>query len=167
MSYSYVKTVFPNFEFSTIHNDQLYTDLKPPQQLNVIGFNTNEQNELKQDVNAIDPIQTNIETYKNNQSFPIQKNVETYQSFYNKPIINQDIPNYNNINVENFNNSNSIENKHDNYINHINNCSSCKEILIKQFNIETERIKNEEIMELISYVIFGIFIFFLLDSFKK
>lgn len=158
MSYSYVKTVFPNFEFSTIHNDQLYTDLnqtKSNQQLNVVGFNTNEQNELKQNVNEIDPIQTNIETYQNNQTF------------YNKPIINQEIPNYNNINVESFSNNNQNESKHDEYINHINNCSSCKEILIKQLNIETERIKNEEIMELISYVIFGIFILFLLDSFKK
>jgi hypothetical protein len=56
---------------------------------------------------------------------------------------------------------------HDNYIKHILKCEQCKELLLKQFNIESDRIRNEEIMELISFIIFGIFILLLLDKSNK
>lgn len=50
------------------------------------------------------------------------------------------------------------------YTKHILSCASCKQVLIKQFNIDNDRIKNEEIMELISFIMFGIFILILLDG---
>ena len=170
MSYSYVKTVFPGYEFSNLYNDQVY-NIKPNNEpLNVIGI-TNE----------------NIDNYT-----PIKNNTQVY----NKPIINQHIPNYNNISKNHFavpdqdpqplqsvtphnyisyneefgNESGSIKNNtvsHLEYIKHINNCPSCRQELLKLFNIETERIRNEEIMELISYIIFGIMLYILLESLKK
>lgn len=181
MSYSYVKTVFPDFTFSNVYNDKLYTDVNvKTEPLNVVGFNNEiESNQL---------INQPVESTNNTQVF-------------NKPIIDQHIPSYNNIDPkrssyfdqpqkaiyepipfvrphndlrnlhtqEEFGNTDTIETSitHENYIKHITNCPSCKQVLLKQFNIETERIKNDEIMELISYIIFGIFLFILLDSLKR
>lgn len=53
------------------------------------------------------------------------------------------------------------------YIRHISECGRCKAVLLKQFGIESDRIRNEEILELISYVIFGLFILLLLDYIKR
>jgi hypothetical protein len=53
------------------------------------------------------------------------------------------------------------------YIKHILECSKCKNIAIKQLGIENDKIRNEEIMEVISYFIFALFILLLIDSFKK
>lgn len=55
----------------------------------------------------------------------------------------------------------------DSYIRHISECGRCKAILLKQFGIETDRIRTEEILELISYIIFGLFILLLLDYLKR
>lgn len=160
MSYSYVKTVFPNFEFSNVYNDKLYTnnvtkEIKP---LNVTGLENNLSN-------------ARIETYKQIEPYqePYRENYKSNLTFYNKPVLDQDIPNYENINPqENFENKVKTSNQsHDEYINHINSCPSCKEALLKQLGVETERLKNDEIMELISYIVFGIFILILLDSLKK
>lgn len=162
MSYSYVKTVFPNFEFSNVYNDKLYTNVtKEIKPLTVSGLENNLGN-------------ARIETYKQIESYqepyqePYQENYKSNLTFYNKPILNQDIPNYESP-LESFENKPTPKSStsHDEYINHINSCPSCKEALLKQFNIESERLKNGEIMELISYILFGIFILILLDSLKK
>ena len=55
----------------------------------------------------------------------------------------------------------------DSYVKHILECSRCKSIAIKQLGIENDRIRNEEIMEVISYIIFGLFILLLIDSLKE
>ena len=168
MSYSYVKTVFPNFEFSNVYNDKLYTPTIPSKPLNVIGLDYTQNNEqtYKQIESYQDPLQDKTrfglehfeeEPYKNNLTY------------YNKPVLNQDIPHYQNINPQESFTESTLKDKasHDEYLSHINNCPSCKELLLKQFNIETERLRNDEIMELLSYIVFGIFIIILLDSLKK
>ena len=38
---------------------------------------------------------------------------------------------------------------------------------MKQLGIETDRIRNEEIMEIISYILFGLFILILIDYLKN
>jgi len=53
------------------------------------------------------------------------------------------------------------------YTKHIFECSKCKDIIMKQFGIENDKIRNEEIMELISYFIFALFILLLIDSLKN
>lgn len=63
--------------------------------------------------------------------------------------------------------SNSSNDLHYTHTKHILECTECKEILLKQFNIETERIRNEQILELIVFLIFGLFILLLLDGLKK
>lgn len=161
MSYSYVKTVFPDFEFSNVYNDKLYTNDNQVNQVktNITGFENNLGN-----VNA------HIETYKQIEPYqePYKEQYKSNLKYYNKPVLDQDIPNYTNVNPqESFQITPTTTNNHDEYINHINSCPSCKDALLKQLGIETERLKNEAIMELTSYVLFGIFIIILLDSLKK
>lgn len=158
MSYSYVKTVFPNFEYSSVYDDKLYNNL----------------NETP--LNAID-----LKAYDNfsSQGF-VQHKIEKFEQEakdaksvnYNIPIINNQIPNYNNIDVSKFNTIETFDESkqdsvHDDYVNHVSNCNQCKAKLLKQWNIESDRLRNEEILELISYVMLGLFILILLDTLKK
>jgi len=162
MSFSYIKSVFPDFNFSTVFNDKLYNNLN----------------------NLSSPVQTNMQTSV--ESF------ENNQAFYNLPIPTQDIPKYNNINThlppiqpihpiqsvkngwmhESLDNTDNVDNrdisiKHDDYIQHILVCPGCKGILLKQFQVESDRMYKEEMMELVSYIIFALFILLLLDSIRK
>lgn len=52
-------------------------------------------------------------------------------------------------------------------IQYILNCKECKQKIIKQLGIERENNHNEDLMELASYIIFGVFILLVLDSFKR
>ena len=172
MSYSYVKTVFPNFAFSNVYNDNLYTNTTPNTPLNVTGLDNTQNNYSTETYKQIEPYKQ-IETYKQIEPYTQIDQEEPYKNnltYYNKPVLNQDIPHYQNINhQESF--ESTIKDKtnasHDEYLNHINSCPGCKELLLKQLNIETERLRNDEIMELLSYIVFGIFILILLDSLKK
>lgn len=109
-----------------------------------------------------------------NNEFLSQNNLKYYNTPLPANLLNE---NNNNINVnktelkpvkvdlhkETFSNNN---NDHDDYIKHILQCEQCKELLLKQFNVESDRIRNEEILELISFLIFGLFILLLLDKIK-
>lgn len=53
------------------------------------------------------------------------------------------------------------------YVKHALDCSKCRLMLMKSFNIEQDRLHNEEMMEVASYVLFGIFVLFLIDALKK
>ena len=122
-------------------------------------------------VTGLDINQNNEQTYKQIESYQEHFEEEPYKNnltYYNKPVLNQDIPHYQNINPQESFSESTLKDKtnvssHDEYLNHINNCPSCKELLLKQFNIETERLRNDEIMELLSYIVFGIFIIILIQ----
>jgi DNA replicative helicase MCM subunit Mcm2 (Cdc46/Mcm family) len=161
MSYSYVKSVFPEFKYSNVYDTKLYDE-----SLNKTVASTNkeilpaEQNGYAEvELNKIEKIENqNIETFQNNLKF------------YNKP---RDMKPYkeefetNVANVANVTNFTNVDSNHSEYIKHILGCASCKEILMKQFNIESDRVKNEEIMELISFIMIGIFVLLLIDNLKK
>jgi hypothetical protein len=163
MSYSYVKTVFPDFKYSNVYDTKLYDNL-----------NTSQRN------NIFEPIESqNYYEFKNQQSSnPVQGvqnvsnkslqnfvNLETFQDnqkIYHPPIPINKIALNNNIIKETFDN-----NDHSQYTTHVLDCSICKELLMKQFGLENQRILNTEIMELISYIIFGLFIILLIDTYAK
>jgi hypothetical protein len=160
MSYSYVKTVFPDFKYSNVYDTKLYDNL----------------NVSKNDNRLFEPIETDVS--KNYANITLAQEVSTLnkepvietfqdnQRFYNPPLPASNIPlNNNRINRERFDEEPSQ--KHLEYTKHVLECPSCKEILMKQFNLENERIRNEEIMELISYLIFGLFILLLIDTYAK
>ena len=89
------------------------------------------------------------------------------QKSYSSNLSNQIPTNYNYNYNDNELTESFSENSHEVYTKHILECEQCKQLLLKQFNIETERIRNEEILELITFLIFGLFILLLLDGFKK
>ena len=158
MSYSYVKTVFPDFKYSNVYDTKLYDNL------NVSQYD----NRLFEPVDT--DISRNFADITLAQEQPKKESrIETFQDnqkFYTPPLPASNIPiNNNRINREKFDDEPSQ--KHLEYTKHVLECPSCKEMLMKQFNLENERIRNEEIMELISYLIFGLFILLLIDTYAK
>lgn len=155
MSYSYVKSVFPNFN-SSVYDSKLYeTTQNTP---NIKEFSGMES-QAQKSYSIIDESEKdiNIEEFTDNLKF------------YNLPLnVNNNTPNITNItNTPNTLNTPTTLDSHLSYTNHILECPSCKELLLKQLSIDSDKIKNEEIMELISFIIFGIFILLLLDNFKR
>ena len=135
-------------------------DTKLYENLNVSNFNKNlfEPAETVSDFSFIqnkEPEPAKIETFQNNQKY------------YTIPLPANNIPVDNNrVHTESFE-QDSKEKEHIEYTKHVLECPTCKEILLKQFNIESDRIRNEEIMELVSFMIFGLFILLLIDTYKK
>lgn len=160
MSYSYVKTVFPNFKYSNIYDTKLYESLNVSQHDSGI-FEPAELNTTTQYSPSPKPLiehqkeTSKIETFQNNQTF------------FTQPLPVNNIPKNNNIiNRESFN-TETPNQSHVEYTKHVLECGACKELLMKHFGIENERIRNEELMELISYIIFGLFILLLIDTYAN
>lgn len=161
MSYSYVKTVFPEFKYSNVYDTKLYDNLNvaqrndklfEPADLDVTR-NYSEVSVLKEQPK---PKAQFIETFQDNQKF------------FNQPLPANNIPINNNIiNRERFDGENKTSGHHVEFTKHVLECGPCKELLMKQFGLENDRIRNEEIMELISYLIFGLFILLLIDTYAK
>jgi hypothetical protein len=156
MSYSYIKNVFPDFSsttntniFNNINekNDKLENEMK--------GFVKDLLNSSPKEYNANDNLlpSSKFETFKEEQ-------VKDNLRYYNIPL--------NKSSVEGFeeNKQNSII-ECEQYVKHILECSKCKGIVMKQLNIDGDKIRNEEMMELFSYIVFGVFILLLIDVLKK
>lgn len=123
------------------------------------------------------PVETKIETFSENESETSRSGNfsanDTGSSrsgiqYYNKPIINNNIPHYDSpltlARTETFTDEHSSCSS---FMRHINHCEDCRMVMMKQFNVESDRIRNEELMELISYIMFGVFILLLFDQLKK
>lgn len=59
------------------------------------------------------------------------------------------------------------DSEHDVYLEHILKCESCLELLTKQLQIDNDRIMREEIIELIAFIAFGVFMLMLIDKTRK
>ena len=185
MSYSYVKTVFPEYKYSNVYNESLYANL------NGGGFDV-------QPIQPIEGVKENIkkpiaQSFENNyaslKSNEFKTHLENFGNqqlnkdnlhFYNSPILNSNIPSYPNVDyqydnsqnnkisgVEKFESQVTDMSNHEETLKHLTSCTSCKEVVLKHFNIESDRMRNEQIMELISYMLLGLFILLLLESVKK
>lgn len=172
MSYSYLKNVFPKFEDSTkVYNSSLYTQIDNcessiPVPESIVNENQYPIKIQEQQNDIVLPQTKLLESFNaETELAPINilnnKKSSDNLKFYNSPYV----PIYNKNLVEKFEDTNSKLDC-DLYIKHINDCNKCKSIVLKQFGIETDRIKNEEIMEIISYIIFGLFVLLLIDSLK-
>ena len=160
MSYSYVKTVFPNFQYSNVYSSKIYDNLNVSKEEKIFepaNFNNNVNFSDLSVFEEEKPTKSKIETFQDNQRF------------YNQPLPKDTIPQNNNkIYPERFEQPQRGDNSdHLEYTKHVLECSKCKDLLLKQFGIENERIRNEEIMELISFVIFRLFILLLIDFYTK
>jgi hypothetical protein len=190
-NYSYIKTVFPKFEHSKVYNDKLYSDLTlaptqsftPPQQSIKITPVPVEQQQHVELSNydyksgaivkpLFNQVQTKIETFADGSGNLNADDISRSGiQYYNKPIINNNIPHYDSPLVsQNLARKETFTDEHSScssFIKHINHCEDCRIVMMKQFNIESDRIRNEELMELISYIMFGVFILLLFDQLKK
>jgi hypothetical protein len=189
MSYSYIKSVFPNFENSNkVYDETLYTNINSSlynevniQQVKPLE-NHNKENivgkEHKKNETFILPSNnllenlTNVDQY-NTAQFKSQNNLIKSQT--QTPTISQTrfdespIARVTSVTPVTKNESKiEIEcGDCDTYIKHILDCKQCKMLAIKHLSIESDKYRNEEMMELASYVIFGMFILLLIDSLKK
>lgn len=164
MSYSYVKTVFPDFKYSNVYNTKMYENLNSTQNTNI---NSTENTLSYTEINsAIKPTENVLSYAEINPA----KHELSYDTI--KPTPNY-IETFQETKLTDNNNNNNINNKinekieHVTYTKHIIECANCRQILMKQFNIESDRIKNEEIMELISFIMFGLFVLTLIDYLGK
>jgi hypothetical protein len=212
MSYSYIKSVFPNFESSnkvydeTLYNNitSLYTDsslgLPKPENLDKAKVNYNQP--ARDDIFVIpdEKILANrkIEAMTNTYDYsevPLKRaEHQDNLKFYELPLKSINVPNNTLANeqvsqqpqqvqqvqqiqqvqqksIEGFEGSVDVKNRCldmecDQYMKHILECSKCKAIAMKQLGIESDRFRNEEMMEVASYIIFGLFILLLIDSLK-
>jgi hypothetical protein len=153
MSYSYIKSVFPNFEkntgaLSTIYDTQI-----------TLGSNP-------QSNQTVSPYET--------QSIPIenfgQTNSKDNLSFYVPPVPKihfSDHPQ-----VETFNTTVVKESKQhtkptecDDYLRNVIKCKQCMQTLRKQLGVSS--VDYEEIFEVLSFVLFGVFLYMILDKLKR
>lgn len=179
MSYSYIKSVFPNFENSNkAYDESLYSTLQSTSK-NEITVNLSDFSKtLSQKNNEIElPQEKLIENYRNIEGMTNGEYAEIKPlnpigerdnlKYYNKPLIpltkSKQEKEKKEIDIfEKFTDDKEVN--CDNYVKHVIQCNRCKMIAMKTFGVETDRIRNEEIMELISYILFGLFILMLIDS---
>lgn len=217
MSYSYIKSVFPNYETSKTYDKSVYNSLDTAFQKNTVGYTLPSAYD-EEDINRFaknllkntskpetEELQTKlIETYNNvsydnnnvsydyNEYKPIKVIPKDNIRYYNIPASNEYLQmNKNHLkdiniqtnsntstktfqqkNIEHFDGQTPVVQEStnltcDDYLKHTLECSKCKSILMKQFNLEYDRLRNEEIMEVLSYMIFGLFILLLIDNLSK
>lgn len=173
MSYSYIKSVFPNFETSKVYGEGLYNTINKTPEAKKIA--EQEQTKIKEPVKAFGDVGDPVKAFGEEQyvsPYTSQSKEETKENkdnlkFYNLPYnVEEHKPKPQEQNkkiIETF----EDEDNHSKYILHVLECKSCKESLMKQLNILDDKIKMEGYMELASYIIFGIFILLLIDSLNK
>jgi len=184
MSYSYIKSVFPNFETrQTFDPNKIYSNItlsdESQSSTTMLPSAYDEQemkgfarNLLKNESSLTIPKNMPLEKYENAASFPLPPSDKDNLRYYNTSLPSLTTPAITNPvqkQAEPFENEQvgyKCDIQCDAYIKHILECSKCKAMITKQLNIETERVRNEEIMELLSYLIFGVFILLLLDNLK-
>jgi exonuclease VII small subunit len=203
MSYSYIKSVFPNFKDSNkVYDESLYnnintlytdTSLGLPEPENLERSRPNYKHPKVELEQVVVKPESKIEAMSNvfneyaNASFykPESQNNLSYYNLPIKAIQKQNTKQHNvtieSKNIEQFEEENPkaqvsknesdtvkcIDGDCDQYIKHVLECSKCKTIAIKQLGIDNDRFRNEEMMELASYIIFGLFILLLIDSLKS
>jgi len=167
MSYSYIKSVFPNFEISNNYTDKLYNsldfflsngnglqttkkDVKPDKLTPIpfngvdLGTNTSTLTSFAKDVLKNSKEET-IKITETKILEPKEQKSEKFEKFEGEC---KDLD------------CNA-------YIKHVINCDKCKELFKKQLSLSNGEYDKQEIMELASYIIFGIFIILLIDYIKK
>lgn len=73
------------------------------------------------------------------------------------------------IKLEKFVNSenNNKTDSHEIYLEHVLKCETCLEIISKQLQTDNDRIMKEEVIELIAFIAFGVFMLMLIDKTRK
>lgn len=174
MSYAYIKNVYPGFKESKEYSNKLYNSLESVNPsataLTQVNNNTPAPFESDDEARFARSLLSNSELKP--VSLPQLKLLETLQNTTETP--NKDNLRYYNIplpkSVETFEETSIKQDCKvdcDSHVSHVLNCPRCKGIIARQLNLDNDRVKNEEFMELFSYIIFGVFILLLIDSIKN
>lgn len=187
MSYAYIKNVYPDFQASKVYDNKVYNGLDsinqnvPQAMMNnstPVPFETDEEARFarnllaKTDINQMSLPQFNIIETMQNTPTKSNETVKDNLRYYNIPLANTLQPPTDSGtrkgDVETFEEPRSeCKIDCDSHVMHVINCTRCKSVISRQFNLDNDRVRNEEFMELFSYVIFGVFILLLVDSLKN
>lgn len=148
-----LKIAFPKFKSTQAINPDLYSNITQstmPSSV-ILPEPTNKQT-IPISPNPVDTLEPNSNNLKfyNLEHQPFAN----YKQLFNKPQNSNVIEEY----------TNNNDNLHMQSINHVLDCESCKQILLKQFNIETQRRRTQDVLEVFTFAIFCIFILLLLDK---
>jgi hypothetical protein len=148
MTYAYINTVYPDFKTEIpVVNYKEYRNIKQVQS-NTTNLDNYSPFKDKLDDTLFKKDQIN--------SIKVKEINDRNLQFHNEPIKPTIRPDT----IETIENTGDID--HSVYIKHVANCEVCK----KGLNLELDKIKMDEWMELISYIVFGIFILLLIDNLK-
>jgi len=145
MTYSYISSVFPNYEVSKLYDDNVYNNIM----------------KSKAPVSSAKSVQP----YGGGafQNFEGAQMVERFETTVPQPTVPQ--PTVPQPTVP------TLQGDCKNHMDHVMECKECQEILRAHLRIEAvgviEQRRNEELMELASYVFFGIFVILMLDLIQK
>lgn len=162
MSYSYLKNVFPNFESSIDYQNKVYNEI-----------NINTTNQTNSTIAPASDIPSLNKLSQFTQSLigaPFKHDITTTTTTAASTLPSSIVSPKEKVDFESFGNEETFEDEQPNcdfYMKHVLGCHRCKSIIMKQWNIDNERIRNEEIMELVTYIVFGIFILLLIDILKN
>jgi hypothetical protein len=135
MTYSYISSVFPNYEVSKLYDDNVYNNIM----------------KSKAPVSSAKSVQP----YGGGafQNFEGAAMVEKFETTVPQPTVP------------------TLQGDCKNHMDHVMECKECQEILRAHLRIEAigviEQRRNEELIELASYVFFGIFVILMLDLIQK
>jgi hypothetical protein len=175
MSYSYLTSVFPEFQSSFPNTSAVIiekSEKKEDKSKNVFtGVEETEMTKFAKNLLTDESItngyivpQTKLLEEYSEVNFDKSKHNKDNLHFYNVPYAKQILEQPKRIKViEGY----TGETNCDEYMKHVLECSLCKTAITKQLQIDNDRIRNEEIMELLSYIAFGIFIMLLIDNIKR
>ena len=143
MSYSYIKSVFPNFETDT--NPSIYDA-----QLSLASPSQNES-------------QSTPTPYEN-QGIPVENFGQTTPT--DKSNLTFYIPPVPKVTVEAFEpKTDTPPAGCDDYLRHVVKCKQCMQTLRKQLGMSS--VDYEEILEVLSFILFGVFLLMILDRIKR
>jgi hypothetical protein len=170
MSYSYIKSVFPKFESSKVYDERIYNSLSTLS-TGPLSFQPNPINEQLQSFteNLVkQPPAPQPPAPQPPAPQPPAPQPPAPQPPA-PPVIEKDNLKFYNIPLPAELIKENIEKSMDcnDYCNHTLSCPKCSSVLSKQLGIINDKARVEEMMELGSYIIFGIFILLLLESIKK
>lgn len=162
MSYSYIKNVFPEFQVSNAY-DNLNNVYNKPKPLMVVP----------QGDSKFQAFEDAHQTLKEFDTQTTNQRIVTRNAHDTKEPINNSKDNLRFYNLEQFQVKEpeppEIQSPSacDSHIKHVLECSLCSNILKKQYNIANDKLQMEEIMEVVSYVAFGIFILIFIDTIQR
>lgn len=195
MSYSYIKSVFPDFKPSQIENIyNVYSNSKPPitnkpesAKAPVLAYNEEELTQFVKDLiqkSSSVPVSGGGSggSSSSNESKIIPKDRDNLH-YYNPKVPMEYISKFavsnqpklqsnliqeqnNNVSLEKFSETEINTTNCNGCMNHILDCEQCKKIIMKQLNLDASRRQYEEIIEVITYILFGIFVLIVLENLK-